>query len=316
MITVNWMKGRALVYLGYSGGLRTTAEVIYESNQASSQFGYSVATAGDINGDGFSDVICGAYNYDNPSSNEGAAFVYLGSAIGMSASSNWNAEGNQAYTNFGLSVSTAGDVNGDGYSDVIVGAYNFDNVQTQEGAAFVFHGSANGLSTFSSWNAEGNQASAEFGNSVSTAGDVNGDGYSDVIVGAFLYDNGQTDEGISFVYYGSASGLSLTSNWTAEGNQAYVSFGSSVSTAGDVNGDGFSDVIVGAYGFTNGQSEEGAAFVYHGSASGLSLTSNWNAEGNQANASFGYSVTSAGDVNGDGYSDVIIGATYFENGET
>ena len=309
-------EGRALVYLGYSGGIKTTSEVIYESNQASSQFGYSVATAGDINGDGFSDVICGAYNYDNPSSNEGAAFVYLGSAIGMSASSNWNAEGNQAYTNFGLSVSTAGDVNGDGYSDVIVGAYNFDNGQTQEGAAFVFRGSANGLSAFSSWNAEGNQASAEFGNSVSTAGDVNGDGYSDVIVGAFLYDNGQTDEGISFVYYGSASGLSLTSNWTAEGNQAYVSFGSSVSTAGDVNGDGYSDVIVGAYGFTNGQSVEGAAFVYHGSASGLSLTSNWNAEGNQANASFGYSVTSAGDVNGDGYSDVIIGAPYFTNGQS
>ncbi|MBL0108075.1 MAG: FG-GAP repeat protein [Ignavibacteria bacterium] len=309
-------EGRALVYLGYSGGLRTTAEVIYENNQGFSQFGYSVATAGDINGDGFSDVICGAYNYDNPSSNEGAAFVYLGSAIGMSASSNWNAEGNQVSANFGYSVSTAGDVNGDGYSDVIVGAYNFDNGQTQEGAAFVFHGSANGLSTFSSWNAEGNQASAEFGNSVSTAGDVNGDGYSDVIVGAFLYDNGQTDEGISFVYYGSASGLSLTSNWTAEGNQADARYGFSLSTAGDVNGDGYSDVIIGDPYFDNGQSDEGVAFVYHGSASGLSLTSNWSAEGNQLHALFGESVSTAGDVNGDGYSDVIIGAYGFDNGQT
>ncbi|MBK9226721.1 MAG: FG-GAP repeat protein [Ignavibacteria bacterium] len=87
-----------------------------------------------------------------------------------------------------------------------------------------------------------------------------------------------------------------------------IKFGYSVSTAGDVNGDGYSDVIIGAYGFTNSQSGEGAAFVYHGSASGLSLTSNWNAEGNQVNANFGYSVTSAGDVNGDGYSDVIVGA--------
>ncbi|MBK7253027.1 MAG: FG-GAP repeat protein [Ignavibacteria bacterium] len=309
-------EGRALVYLGYSGGLRTTAEVIYENNQGFSQFGYSVATAGDINGDGFSDVICGAYNYDNPSSNEGAAFVYLGSAIGMSASSNWNAEGNQVSANFGYSVSTAGDVNGDGYSDVIVGAYNFDNGQTQEGAAFVFHGSANGLSTFSSWNAEGNQASAEFGNSVSTAGDVNGDGYSDVIVGAFLYDNGQTDEGISFVYFGSASGLSLTSNWTAEGNQADARYGFSLSTAGDVNGDGYSDVIVGAPYFHNGQTDEGRTFVYYGSASGLSLTSNWSAEGNQLQALFGESVSTAGDVNGDGYSDVIIGAYGFDNGQT
>ena len=96
------------------------------------------------------------------------------------------------------------------------------------------------------WTAESNQASAYFGHSVSTAGDVNGDGYSDVIVGAINYDNGQTDEGRAFVYYGSASGLSASANWTAESDQASAYFGYSVSTAGDVNGDGYSDVIVGA----------------------------------------------------------------------
>ncbi|MBS1516868.1 MAG: FG-GAP repeat protein [Bacteroidetes bacterium] len=309
-------EGRALVYLGYSGGIRTNSEVIYESNQASSQFGYSVATAGDINGDGFSDVICGAYNFDNPNTNEGAAFVYLGSAAGMSASSNWSAEGNQAYAYFGNSVCTAGDVNGDGYSDVIIGAHLFDNGQSEEGAAFVFHGSASGLSPFSNWSAEGNQANIYFGYSVSTAGDVNGDGYSDVIIGAFGYGNGQNSEGAAFVYHGSASGLSITSNWSAEGNQVEADFGISVSTAGDVNGDGFSDVIVGASYFDNGQSNEGAAFVYHGSASGLSLTSNWSAEGNQVEALLGNSVSTAGDVNGDGYSDVIIGAYYYDNGQT
>ena len=309
-------EGRALVYLGYSGGLRTIAEVIYENNQASSQFGYSVATAGDINGDGFSDVICGAYNYDNPSSNEGAAFVYLGSAKGMSASSNWKSEGNQVSANFGYSVSTAGDVNGDGYSDVIVGAIYYDNGQTDEGASFVFHGSALGLSSFSNWSAEGNKVSAFFGCSVSTAGDVNGDGYSDVIVGAYSFSNGQSFEGITYVYHGSASGLSLTSSWSAEGNQVSANFGYSVSTAGDVNGDGYSDVIIGAHGFNNGQSTEGAAFVFHGSSSGLSLTSSWSAEGNQVNAYLGYSVSSAGDVNGDGYTDVIVGAKSYDNGQS
>jgi hypothetical protein len=115
-----------------------------------------------------------------------------------------------------------------------------------------------------------------------------------VIVSADLYDNGQTNEGRAYVYHGSASGLSLTANWTAESDQAGAFFGVSVAAAGDVNGDGYSDVIVGADEFDNGQFSEGRAFVYHGSASGLSLTANWTAESDQASASFGYSVASAG----------------------
>ncbi|MBK8553942.1 MAG: FG-GAP repeat protein [Ignavibacteria bacterium] len=308
-------EGRAFVYLGYSGGLNNSTAIIYESNQLSSEFGFSVATAGDINGDGFSDVIIGAYEYDNGSTGEGAAFVYLGSAAGMSTTAGWSAEGNQANANFGNSVSTAGDVNGDGYSDVIVGVPSFDNGQNSEGAAFVYYGSDLGLSTFSNWSAEGNQADAFFGVSVSAAGDVNGDGYSDVIVGAYLIDNGESDEGAAFVFHGSASGLSLSSNWSDEGNQNEARFGSSVSTAGDVNGDGYSDVIIGSYRFENGQVDEGSAFVYHGSSSGLSFTSNWSAESNQVDARFSYSVSTAGDVNGDGYSDVIVGAYLFDNGQ-
>jgi len=308
-------EGRAFVYLGYSGGLNNGSAIIYESNQSSSEFGFSVATAGDINGDGFSDVIIGAHEFDNPSTGEGAAFVYLGSATGMGTTPGWTDEGNQANANFGNSVSTAGDVNGDGYSDVIVGVPSFDNGQNSEGAAFVYYGSDLGLSTFSNWSAEGNQADAFFGVSVSAAGDVNGDGYSDVIVGAYLIDNGESDEGAAFVFHGSASGLSLSSNWSDEGNQNEARFGSSVSTAGDVNGDGYSDVIIGSYRFENGQVDEGAAFVYHGSSSGLSLTSNWSAESNQVDARFSYSVSTAGDVNGDGYSDVIVGAYLFDNGQ-
>ena len=105
---------------------------------------------------------------------------------------------------------------------------------------------------------------------MATAGDVNGDGYADVIVGAFGYDNGQADEGRAFVYHGSAGGLSGSAAWTAESDQAGAWFGSSVATAGDVNGDGYADVIVGAPYYDNGQTDEGRAFVYHGSAGGLS----------------------------------------------
>jgi len=309
-------EGEAYIYLGYTGGLEGGAAIIYERNQANSQFGISVATAGDINGDGFSDVIIGAHEFDNPSTGEGAAFVYLGSAAGMSSDAGWSAEGNQAYAWFGCSVSSAGDVNSDGYSDIIIGASRFDNGESNEGAAFVYHGSASGLSLFSDWSAEGNQVFQLFGGSVSSAGDVNGDGYSDVIVGAQLNDNGESDEGAVFVYHGSASGLSLSSNWSAEGNQDSARFGESVSTAGDVNGDGYSDVIVGARYYDNGDSNEGRAFVYYGSALGLSTSSNWSSEGNQVDAIFGASVSTAGDVNGDGYSDVIIGATIFDNGQS
>jgi hypothetical protein len=86
-------------------------------------------------------------------------------------------------------------VNGDGYGDAIVGAWLYDNGETNEGAAYVYLGSSTGINTSAANIFEGNQASAEMGYYVAGAGDVNGDGFSDVISGAFLYDNSQTDEG-------------------------------------------------------------------------------------------------------------------------
>jgi hypothetical protein len=305
-------EGRAYVYHGSPTGISATANWTTESNQAGANLGCSVSSAGDVNGDGYSDVIVGAPHYNNGEASEGAAFVYHGSSSGLSAIANWTAESNQATALFGESVSSAGDVNGDGYSDVIVGAWRYDNGETNEGRAYVYHGSSSGLSAAADWSAESNQESAYFGRSVSQGGDVNGDGFSDVIVGAPYYDNGQMDEGGSFVYHGSFSGLSASANWSAESDQAGASFGGSVSTAGDVNGDGYSDVIVGAYLYDNEQADEGRVFVYHGSSGGLSTSANWTAESDQAEAQFGYSVSSAGDVNGDGYSDVIVGAPYYE----
>jgi hypothetical protein len=212
-------------------------------------------------------VIVGAYLYDNGETNEGRAYVYHGSASGLNTTAAWTGESNQVGAAYGASVSTAGDVNGDGFSDVIVGAYGYDNGETNEGRAYVYHGSASGLSPTAAWTGESNQVGAQYGFSVSTAGDVNGDGFSDVIVGAYLYDNGETNEGRAYVYHGSASGLNTTAAWVTESNQANAEYGRSVSTAGDVNGDGYSDVIVGAYLYDNGETNEGAAFVYYGNSS-------------------------------------------------
>ncbi len=309
-------EGRAYVYLGSAGGLIATPAWIAESNQANANFGCSVSSAGDVNGDGYGDVIVGAYLYDNGEVDEGRAYVYLGSAVGLAVSPAWIAESNQASAYFGCFVSSAGDVNGDGYGDVIVGAYYYDNVEADEGRAYVYLGSASGLAALPSWTAESDQANAWFGFSVSSAGDVNGDGYGDVIVGAYSYTNGEVEEGRAYVYLGSASGLSASSAWTAESNQASAYFGSSVSSAGDVNGDGYSDVICGAYWYDNVEADEGRAYVYLGSASGLAASSAWTAESDQAGAEFGYSVGSAGDVNGDGYGDVICGAPYYDKGQS
>jgi hypothetical protein len=204
---------------------------------------------------------------------EGRAFVYYGSSTGLSLTPNWASESHPLafFVYYGNSVSTAGDVNNDGYSDVIVGAYSWDNVEPDEGKVFVYHGSATGLSTTANWAVESNQAYARFGNSVSSAGDVNNDGYSDVIVGASEYDNGESNEGRAFVYFGSSTGLSTSAGWTAESNQANSLFGVSVASAGDVNNDNYSDVIVGAYLYDNGHSNEGGAFVYYGTGATLSL---------------------------------------------
>ena len=308
-------EGRALLYLGSASGLSATAAWTAEPNQAGAALGCAVSGAGDVNGDGFGDVIVGAYQYADGQPGEGGAFVYEGSPSGLANTAAWVAESNQAGALLGFSVSSAGDVNGDGFGDVVVGADAYSNGETGEGGIFVFLGSTSGLSPSAAWTAESNQADADFGRSVSSAGDVNGDGYSEVLVGARYYDNGQNDEGRAFLYLGSASGLAATADWTAESDSSTAQFGGFVSMAGDVNGDGYGDIVVGAAGYEDGQNNEGGVFLYLGSASGLPTTPTWSAESNQADAYFGRAVGSAGDVNGDGFGDIVVGAWGFDGSE-
>jgi hypothetical protein len=310
-------EGCIFILLGSNTAPQSMGNCALAGEQANAYFGAAVAGAGDVDGDGYADVIVGAYGYSNDLTSEGAAFLYRGSASGLQTTASWLVEGNQINGGFGAAVSGAGDVNQDGFSDVVVGAYKQGSgEESQAGRAYVYHGSANGLSASPSWLVNEVQPSAHLGFAVAGAGDVNGDGYSDVIVGAPDYDNGQADEGRAYLYHGSAAGLGTSANWTTESNQAGAQYGWSVAAAGDVNGDGYSDVVVGAPYFDGGQTDEGKAFVYHGTVSGLSASANWTAESNQANAHFGWSVAAAGDANGDGYADVIAGAPEFDNGHT
>ena len=308
--------------------LTETADTQLESNQPLTFFGQSVAAAGDVNDDGYDDVIVGAAGYDAGQADEGAAFIFLGSPSGIANGSPANAatqlESNQPNAYLGASVSGAGDVNGDGYDDVIVGADSYDAGQTNEGAAFVFLGSALGVSDGNPSNAgarlESDQVNAMLGGSVAGVGDVNGDSYGDVIVGAVQYDAGQTDEGAAFLFLGSASGIAAGNPTTAaarlESDQLGARLGASVAGAGDVNGDGYDDVIVGASLFNAGQPGDGAAFIFLGSGSGISngipATAATQLDSNQGGAEFGSSVDGAGDVNGDGYADVVVGAHYYD----
>jgi FG-GAP-like repeat/FG-GAP repeat len=287
--------GAAYLYNGSATGLSTTASWS-KTGAANSDYG-TVAAAGDVNGDGYADVIVGA---SGTSSSTGAAYVYFGSSSGLSTTVSWTGTGPVANSNYGFSLGTAGDVNADGYSDIIVGTYA---VGGNAGAAYVYYGSASGPALTASWTGTG-AVNSYYGGSVASAGDVNGDGYSDIIVGAPGVGGAS---GAVYVYYGSATGLATTAAWSKTGSGSSI-FGISVASAGDVNGDGFSDVIIGASGVPPSGGVAGSAYVYNGSASGLAATASWSFTTAATNTFYGWSVASAGDVNGDGYSDIIVGA--------
>jgi hypothetical protein len=322
-VPLHFPGGAVWVFHGSLAGPSLTPDWVVHSNQPdNSLFGFSVGTAGDVNGDGYDDVIVGAwlYDWDSPGgiSQDGRAYVYHGSASGLSTAPAWITAGNQTAAYYGLSVGTAGDVNSDGYDDVIVSAYQYDNGEQDEGRAFVYHGSVSGLSMEPDWTFENNDVKACLGRSVGTAGDVNGDGYDDVIVGAAYnscWNASSSPVGRAYTFHGSNSGLGSAPAWIAEMLQTGAIFGN-VGTAGDVNGDGFDDVVVGAGRYDGDQVDEGVAFLYLGSAAGLSEEHVWAVEGDQASTEFGYSVGTAGDVNGDGLDDVLIGAYEYDNGET
>jgi hypothetical protein len=285
-----------------AGGIALGAPWTFEPNAAFTELGTSVATAGDVNGDGYSDIIVGAHRYDGAAgTDQGRAYVFHGSASGTSAAPNWTANPSAANTRFGWRVSTAGDLNGDGYDDVVIGT-------TSSSRVFVYYGSMSGLSAVPNLEITG-IANESLGYSVSTAGDVNADGYDDLLIGAYTHGGSGVFYGRVALHLGSPAGVSATPAWADTGDVTNEFLGFSVAPAGDVNGDGLADIVVGSYAWDPTGSlsiQSGRASCYAGSASGQ-MTRIWTVNGT-GNMRLGETVAGAGDVNGDGYAEILVGA--------
>ncbi len=227
----------------------------------------------------------------------------------------WRLEGGQAGAHLGSALATA-DVNGDGFGDLVVGAPGHDDQYQDEGRVQLFLGSAAGLSV-PSWVRYGRQRNAHFGARIANAGDVNGDGFDDIVISSPDFDRPPLprdplfvgaldpheripgDEGRIQLFLGSPTGLGAA-NRTIFGIERGEHLGAAIDGAGDVNGDGFDDVVAGATGKSGGR---GALFLFDGSASGMGAFPSWIKIGTQVGTGHGSAVAAAGDQNADGFAD-------------
>jgi hypothetical protein len=320
-----------------------------------SYVGFSVSGAGDINGDGIDDLIVGAPGAYNGFA--GSIYVLFGKKTGFPASINlgdlsggdyFRADG-AVGERVGASVSAAGDINGDGIDDLIVGARSADpNGNFLAGSSYVVFGmdeatvggfpttlALSDLNGSNGFRLDGTAEYDQSGFSVSGAGDINGDGIDDLIVGACCADpNGVTDSGSSYVVFGrdtasvgnfsatmALSSLDGSDGFRLDGAAERDQIGLSVASAGDINGDGIDDLIVGARDADPNGSQSGSSYVVFGrdavngpgfpatlALSSLDGSNGFRLDGVAAGDVSGYSVAAAGDINGDGIDDLIVGA--------
>jgi predicted nucleic acid-binding Zn-ribbon protein len=298
--------------------------------QADDMAGISVAMAGDVNGDGYGDILIGASDNDENGDTCGQVYLILGGRTGWNqdvdlsnADASWWGEKNGDYA--GFSVAGAGDINGDGFDDILIGAFGNDEYADMNGQAYIIFGKNAG------WQMDipldkadasilGTDTAERFGYSVAGVGDVNGDGFDDMLFGAPGNDNMGNDAGRAYLFFGKADGWTMDMK-DGNADAAFYGYvtndnaGTSVAGAGDVNKDGYDDIIIGSPFNDDNGAEAGAAYINFGKISGWAMDTNLKSSdarllGEWKDDRVGYSVAGAGDVNGDGYADVIIGGFF------
>ncbi len=276
---------RAYLYLGGASGLATDAiNGVGVREAIGGGAGVSVTSTGDVNGDGYADVLVGAPN-------AATADVYYGSGEGLPVAASVRFVGPTITDSlFGASVAGACDFNADGVADIAIGSPGADRVE-------VFSGARTGVGTTPMVLTAPGGSSRSFGAAVACAGDVDLDGYPDLVVGAPQVGTG----GRVYVYRGGAGGLATVPTTTISGpTGAGQAFGAALAGGHDLDGDGSADLVVRSTGHVH---------VYLGGLSGLGSTPSTSLDPPSDNAGFfGRAVATPGDVNGDGFGDVLVGS--------
>ncbi|MCO4770692.1 MAG: FG-GAP repeat protein [Deltaproteobacteria bacterium] len=306
-------QGTARIYLGARSGPEATDQSASDGPAPAAAFGTSLAWLGDVDGNGYADLLVGGEGYDGGQAGEGGAWIYGGTAAGLDWSSPiWSGESDQPGAGYGRVVATLGDVNGDGYSDWAVGSDGWDEPAFADaGKVLVYLGGPAPLNSAPSWEQSGTATGERFGSDVA-GGDLDGDGYADLAIGIRAFSNPEAGEGAVFVWLGGVGGLGVAADWSAESDEVGAQLGSAVAVVGDVNGDGYADLVGGAPEYVGTASGQGQAFLWLGAQS-LPASPSWSVTGALLINQVGASVAGVGDVNGDGLDDVAIGAPTSSN---
>jgi hypothetical protein len=311
----------------------STSYASYIGEVANDNSGFSFAISGDVNGDGFDDLLIGANLNDDGGADAGKVYLFFGNSTGWAmdidlSNSNASFVGEDGLDYAGYAVAIAGDVNHDGFDDILIGAPGDDDGGADAGQVYLILGKATGWAN----NVDLSGVSASFwgedlgdaaGTSVAGAGDVNADGYDDIIIGAINDDDGGANAGQAYLILGKTVwamdadlSASSASFW---GEDAADIAGRSVAGAKDVNRDGYDDILVGAPGDDDGGMGAGQAYLILGKPTGWAMDTDLSVVdasfwGESLGDNSAYAVSSAGDINGDGYDDILIPANQDDDG--
>lgn len=285
---------------------------------------YGLAAAGDYNADGYDDFLLGAAPSDRAAPQAGVGYVYLGGeGIDQGLGTRIAVfEGEAANDYAGAGMASAGDTNGDGYDDVLIGAPQETTHSGAAGAAYLVLGPTSGVMSLSAANArmDGEDYGDHAAYYLSGAGDVNGDGLADVLVGASLWGQAVgTYEGSAYLLYGPISGAVplVSANLVMRGESSGDLAGADVEGVGDLDGDGLDDIGVGASGRSEYGLDAGMAYVLTTPPVGTLTLGDADARlGGAALQNAGATISTAGDTNQDGYGDMLVGAPFDDTNNT